>query len=108
MRSLYGRADVTHTDLINALGMTKGTASKVITKLETKGLAKRHHSTDDLREQALALTAQGNKLVPKLAAIADDNDAHFFGHLPDLQRKNLIALMKDLVNHHELKQIPTR
>lgn len=108
MRSLHGCMDATHADLISALGMTKGAASKVISKLEAKGFAERQLSKDSQREQVLFLTEMGNELVPKLAAMADENDTHFFGHLTDLQRQSLMTLMKDLVIHHQLKQVPTR
>lgn len=108
MRSLYGRIETTHAELIRALGMTKGAASKVISKLEAKGLAERQLSKDSQREQVLGLTESGHTLVPKLAAIADENDAHFFGHLTNSQRQSLATLMKDLVIHHQLKQVPTR
>lgn len=108
MRALYNRLDVTHAELIDALGMTKGAASKIISKLESKGLAQRNQAKDSLREQILCLTDDGNQLVPKLAALADENDTHFFGHLPDSQRQSLMALMKELVVHHQLKQVPTK
>ena len=108
MRSLYGRTDVTHAELIRALGMTKGATSKVISKLEVKGLAERQLSKDSQREQVLCLTESGHILVPKLAAIADENDAHFFGHLTDTQRQSLATLMNELVIHHQLKQVPIR
>lgn len=107
MRALYGNKTVTHADLINTLGMTKGAASKIISRLEAKGLAKRQPAKDSLRGQILLLTQAGNELVPKLAALADQNDAHFFGHLADNQRDGLLALMKALVSHHQLKQFPT-
>lgn len=108
MRSLYGRTDVTHAELINALGMTKGATSKVISKLENKGLAERQLTKDSQREQVLCLTESGHILVPKLAAIADENDAHFFGHLTDTQRQSLTTIMNELVVHHQLKQVPIR
>jgi DNA-binding MarR family transcriptional regulator len=108
MRSLYGRTDATHAELIRALGMTKGATSKVISKLEVKGLAERQLSKDRQRDQVLCLTESGHALVPKLAAIADENDAHFFGHLTDTQRQSLSTLIRELVVHHQLKQVPTR
>jgi DNA-binding MarR family transcriptional regulator len=108
MRALYRRLDVTHAELIDALGMTKGAASKIISKLESKGLAQRNQAKDSLREQILCLTDKGNQLVPKLAALADENDNHFFGHLPEAQRQSLMALMKELVVHHQIKQVPIK
>ena len=75
---------------------------------EIKGLAERQLSKDSQREQVLCLTESGHILVPKLAAIADENDAHFFGHLTDTQRQSLATLMNELVIHHQLKQVPIR
>lgn len=59
-----------------------------------------------MRAQTLRLTKKGNQLVPVLANLADENDAHFFGHLPATQRAELERLMKELVNHHQLKEVP--
>lgn len=108
MRVLYQRLDVTHAELIATLGMTKGAASKVISKLENKALAERHLAVDSAREQVLCLTKKGSELVPELAALADGNDAYFFGHLSDAKRRSLMSLMKDLVRHHQLEQVPTK
>ncbi|MGG5872251.1 MarR family winged helix-turn-helix transcriptional regulator [Pseudomonas peli] len=106
MRTLYERTETTHAELIAALGMTKGAASKVVTKLQSKGLAERPLAEDRAREQRLLLTAAGNRLVPKLAALADENDQMFFGHLNDAQREELMSLMKDIVQRQNLKQVP--
>lgn len=107
LRTLYGATNETHSSLINALGMTKGAASKIISRLETKGLARRSLSANSLREQVLSLTDEGNKLVPQLAYVADENDAFFFGHLSALEQDGLRALMQKLVTHHQLTQVPT-
>lgn len=108
LRALYGKSDTTHSNLIEALGMTKGAASKVITRLEGKGLAQRSRAEADGREQNLELTAEGKKLVPALAALADQNDAHFFGHLSTDDKTRLAKLMKDIIGRQKLKQIPTK
>lgn len=107
LRVLYKRKDTTHAELIDALGMTKGAASKIVSRLEGKGFAVRGLAQDRAREQVLRLTQAGNGLVPKLASLADENDAYFFGHLSKIQRQDLTRLMKDLVSHHQFKQIPT-
>lgn len=108
MRTLYGKSAATHSSLIEALGMTKGATSKVITRLEGKGLAQRSQGEANGREQNLELTAKGKKLVPTLAALADQNDAHFFGHLSTHDKKALAKLMKDIVGRQKLKQVPTK
>lgn len=106
LRVLYGRSDVTHARLIETLGMTKGAASKIMSRLEAKGLAKRSPAGDRLREQVLQLTEAGERLTPVLAALADENDAAFFGHLPEAQRQDLMTLMQSLVAYHRLQNVP--
>lgn len=106
LRTLFDRPETTHAELIQALGMTKGAASKVVSRLEEKGLATRRLAEGSSREQLLALTPQGKALVPKLAALADENDDHFFGHLGRGERKALMNTFKDLVAHHQLKEVP--
>lgn len=106
LRQLYGKQDTSPLDLMDALGMTKGAVSKIVTRLEDKGLLRRSESPLDRRMQQLDLTAEGRRLVPKLARVADQNDAHFFGHLTEERRRRLIEAMKELVHHHELKAVP--
>lgn len=107
LRTLLAQGEGSHAGLIDALGMTKGAASKVISRLEEKGLAQRQWADGNARAQRLALTAKGKALVPKLARLADANDEHFFGHLPLAERQALVAAMQALVQHHQLKQIPS-
>lgn len=107
LRTLWSREGVTHAELIEALAITKGAASKVVTRLEQKGLAERRWAQDGAREQALVLTRAGKVLVPRLARLADANDMHFFGHLPPAERDALMTAMQALVAHHQLKDIPT-
>lgn len=107
LRTLWSQDEATHADLIEALGMTKGAASKVVSRLEEKGLAQRQLAEGRAREQVLVLTGAGKLLVPKLAALADANDAHFFGHLPPGERQGLVAAMQSLVQYHQFKDFPT-
>jgi DNA-binding MarR family transcriptional regulator len=106
LRTLLAQGEGSHAGLIDTLGMTKGATSKVISRLEEKGLAQRQWAEGSAREQRLVLTAKGKVLVPKLARLADGNDHHFFGHLPAADRQALTDAMQALVQHHQLKQIP--
>jgi DNA-binding MarR family transcriptional regulator len=108
LRALYKQSTNTHANLIDDLGMTKGAASKVITKLAAKGLASRGYTAGSAREQVLALTSAGKRLVPKLAAVADENDDFFFGHLSKANRAELMTMMRNLVAHHDMKELPTK
>lgn len=102
LRALYDRSATTHADLIQALGMTKGATSKIVSRLEERGLAKRTLVPGRHRDQVIVLTAKGLKLVPRLAACADANDAHFFGHLSPREIQTLMHTCQSLVAHHHL------
>lgn len=106
LRTLFDRPETRHAELIAALGMTKGAASKVVSRLEEKGLARRGLAEGSGREQWLALTDAGRALVPLLAAHADENEAHFFGHLGAAERDALVQAMRALASHHQIEEIP--
>jgi DNA-binding MarR family transcriptional regulator len=106
LRTLFDNLQTTHAELIKALGMTKGAASKVVTRLEEKGLARRELAEGSVREQLLQLTPQGRALVPRLAALADQNEEHFFGHLAPRERQALMSTFRALVSQHRAKEVP--
>lgn len=106
LRTLYNKTQTTHAELIEALGMTKSAASKVVTRLEAKGLATRISAAHSAREQLIVLTPQGRELLPVLAACADENEQFFFGHLDLGSRQALQQAMIDLTKYHHLTQLP--
>jgi DNA-binding MarR family transcriptional regulator len=106
LRTLYA-ADSSARALVESLGMTKGAVSKVLDRLERKKLLRRVADPEDGRAQRLALTAAGRKLVPTLATLADENDAHFFGQLPPDARRMLAETLRELVRTHQLSEVPT-
>ena len=106
LRTLYDQADATHASLVAALGMTKGAVSKVVSRLQDKGLVTRASHAADARAQVLALTRAGRALVPALARDADANDDRFFGHLSAGQRRDLMAALQEMVRLHRLERIP--
>lgn len=107
LRTLLDQPDATHASLIRALGMTKGAVSKVVSRLEEKGWARRHKAVaGGGRDQAVSLTEAGAGLVPRLAGLADQNDAHFFGHLAPAQREALMSMLQEIVRRHDLRHVP--
>lgn len=106
LRTLFDRDVTSHAELIGALGMTKGATSKVVSRLEAKGLARRQLAQGRAREQTIALTRAGRERVPRLAALADANDADCFGALDARQRSALMAVCKALAAHHGLQTPP--
>lgn len=106
MRQLFATGATAPSTLAEELGMTRGAISKLVDRLFAKKLVSRAAGQQDKRFQTVVLTIAGRKLVPKLAALADENDSEFFGHLADEQRTTLMELMKDVVRRHGLKDVP--
>lgn len=106
LRELYDRDGVAPSELAARLGMTRGAISKLADRLAAKSLALRVADKQDRRYQSLKLTAEGRALVPRLSALADQNDTEFFGHIAAADRRKLEAALKEIVRHHELKNVP--
>jgi DNA-binding MarR family transcriptional regulator len=106
MREMQRLGPTSPTDLGHKIGMTKGAISKLVARLERKGLLDRAVIAADRRNHVIALTAEGRTLVPSLAELADQNDEEFFGHMPGQARDELIKAMKEIVRKHELKTVP--
>lgn len=92
--------------LAGQIGLTRGAITRLADRLIAKQLVTRSASTTDKRAQLLALTEAGRDLVPALAALADANDAAFFGHLSPTERAAFEGALKDLVRHHGLRALP--
>ena len=106
LRELFD-GDMIPSALAERLGMTRGGVSKLADRLTAKALIARRPNGHDRRYQALALTADGQALVPELARIADENDADFFGHLSADQRNSIETIMRDIVQRRGLRTVPT-
>lgn len=107
LRRLFDLGGVPPSQLAADLGMTRGAISKLIDRLLDKKLVSRTAGGGDKRFQSVALTAAGRGLVPALAALADQNDSEFFGHLTGPERDALMGVLKDVARRHELKDVPT-
>lgn len=107
LRELFERDATPPSELAARLGMTRGAISKLADRLEAKALLTRTAGAKDRRWQTLALTPAGRALVPELSALADRNDAEFFGHLTPPQRAAIEAVLRDVVRRHRLRAVPT-
>lgn len=108
MRTLYDTTKESPSRIAGELGMTRGAITKLADRLIDKGLLARCASPNDRRAQTLSLTTQGAKLVPELAALADANDADFFGQLSAADRRTLRRVLKQLVADAKMTNIPTQ
>lgn len=107
VRALFHQPESTHQNLIHALGMTKGAVSKLVTRLEQRGLMQRCNPDGDQRVQNLSLTAAGDAMVHELTGIADDNEDFFFTCLTEEERTRLLQTLRQLVHRHRLLAFPT-
>lgn len=106
LREIYGSGPTSATALAARTGMSKGAVSKLLTRIEAKALLERETLEEDRRNHVVALSAEGLKLVPELAQLADQNDEEFFGHLPAGVKTAIVDAMKNVVAVHGLKAVP--
>lgn len=106
MREMFDDEETSPGVLAERIGMTRGGVSKLVDRLVSKKLITRRERSDDRRFQSIALTAVARRLIPQLAALADQNDEEFFHPLSDRERAALIATMKKLVQAHRLQTLP--
>ncbi|MGA9798639.1 MAG: MarR family transcriptional regulator [Terriglobales bacterium] len=107
LRQMFDRERMAPSNLAETTGLTRGAVSKLVDRLVDKKLVKREFSHDDRRFQSIALSPSGRRLVPTLAAAADENDEQFFSALHLGEREALLRVLKKLVRVHGLTKIPT-
>lgn len=106
LRVLYGMEPAPPSVLADRMGMTKGAISKLAERLSAKELIARSENPQDKRAHSLSLTREGRARVPALAALADENDAEFFGVLTKDERAALNLILKALAERRGLKATP--
>jgi DNA-binding MarR family transcriptional regulator len=106
MRQLLEVEALAPSRLAECMGMTRGAVSKLADRLIAKSLLVRTADPEDGRAQTLSLTRAGRSTVPKLAALADANDAEFFDHLAPKDRAALLRILREIVEKRGLKSLP--
>jgi DNA-binding MarR family transcriptional regulator len=106
MRQLLDVEALAPSRLADRMGMTRGAITKLADRLIAKALVMRTADPEDGRAQTLALTPKGRALTPKLAGLADANDAEFFDHLAPEDRTALIRTLREIAEKRGLKDLP--
>lgn len=107
LRTLFDLGACPPSEIASAVGITRGATSKLVERLRAKQLITRTEDAGDRRYQQIQITPAGKALVPKLAKLADQNDAEFFSCLSDSEHRALRRTLRKLVQTHALSQIPT-
>lgn len=103
---IAARPEVRPAELADRLGLTRGAVSKVLDKLEDKKWIKRRSLPADHRVQLLLLTRPGQRVLPRLAAIAGRNDERFFDCLDAKEQRTLRRLLRKLTEVHHIQDVP--
>lgn len=106
MREMFRTGYTSTTEISSNTGLTKSAVSKLIARLEEKALVIRLIAEEDQRNQVLFLSKSGKLLVPKLAILADQNDAEFFEFLSQSERESLLSVMRKIVMEKKLQVVP--
>ncbi|MCC6303121.1 MAG: winged helix DNA-binding protein [Gammaproteobacteria bacterium] len=106
LRRIFDDGTSSAPSLMADLGMTKGAVSKILARLEERGLIQRAPAETDRRAQRVSLTRAGKTLVPRLSALADRNDERFFGHLSAQESEMLSRVLREMVRMNNWKDIP--
>jgi DNA-binding MarR family transcriptional regulator len=99
LRELSVAGEISSADLARRLGLARSSISRHAKSLSVKGLVKRRADLHDRRSQSLMVTTTGQGVVPALAALAEQNDAEFFGHLPPEEQNTIRRLLRQTVAH---------
>ncbi|MEN3943535.1 MarR family transcriptional regulator [Prosthecobacter sp. SYSU 5D2] len=99
LRTLYDREELTLNEAAALVGVDKSSLSRMMDRLEARGLVQRTAGADR-RSIGLNLTTAARKLVPQLAELADQNDRQFFKPLPATRRKELLQTLQFLLKEN--------
>ncbi len=105
LRELYRPGRLSPVGLGLAIGMSKGGASKLVSRLVAKGLVIKEPSEFDRRFRAVGLTKQGKALVVFMASIEKDADREFFSPLGNGRRFRLTEWMTRLLDARRIEQV---
>jgi DNA-binding MarR family transcriptional regulator len=105
LRELYGPQWWSPVELGKAIGMSKGGASKLVSRLVKKGLVDKRKTESDRRFRSVGLTPQGREFVVRLAPLEKAMDREFFGPLGNTGRFRLTGWMKRVLDSGHLERM---
>jgi len=95
---LDGNPNITQIALAAALGSDQSTMVAISTKLEKRGLIERRRALEDRRYQLISLTPEGEQMARDIRKALTAHDRSLTRNMSAEQRKQLVQLLKNLVD----------
>jgi DNA-binding MarR family transcriptional regulator len=103
---LRSNANQPQTALAQMLRIDRSDVVSLIDALEARGLVQRGRDREDRRRYALALTAEGEALVERLAEVAAETEARLFAPLHPDEKAQLLEYLSRLAAFHGIIGVP--
>lgn len=101
LRVLFDHEALPLKDIVARVEVDQGSLSRMVDRLMARGWVQRDADASDRRAVAISLTKEGRRLVPKLAAEADQNEAVFFSKLTQAEREKLLGTIQKLLTQNK-------
>jgi DNA-binding MarR family transcriptional regulator len=110
LRTTFQDPGVPYYAVVRLLGLGRTGCWKAVQRLERRGLIHCELMPGEARCKQLSLTAKGEAMVPALAALAEDNEFHFFSRLPPGVPKALAGALQEVATRHHFgnRHVPRR
>jgi DNA-binding MarR family transcriptional regulator len=95
--TVYREDAVTPLEIARFIDVDPGSLTRLLDRMEDKDLIHRLPVDGDRRSIRIALTPRAAALAPRLAELADANDARFFEGLPDAEARAFRATLARLL-----------
>jgi DNA-binding MarR family transcriptional regulator len=105
--TVYRGDAVAPLEIARFIDVDPGAMTRLLDRLEDKGLIQRVPVDGDRRRMEIVLTARAQEMTPRLAALADANDAAFFGALSDGEQAEFRRLLAKLLRAQG-RDVPVR
>lgn len=101
--ALFHDETTTPALIAKQVGIDRAAISRTVEKLVQRKLIERKIG-DDRRYTPLLLTPAAKKIVPKLAELADENEAAFFTMLSEKEKETLKNILYTIADHIGIKK----
>ena len=95
--TVYRGDAVTPLEIARFVDVDPGAMTRLLDRLEDSSLLRRMPVDGDRRRMEIVLTPRAREMTPRLAALADVNDAAFFGALADSEQAEFRRLLAKLL-----------